>query len=707
MFNESLPVCILHRIGFGVGKKRFRFRCCPKAVKRLFLIALLLPFVSACGSGIAHATDSETMLMFVGEDLDVLTIATRREESAASVPAVAQVITRDQIQQQGLRTVGEALGLIPGFYIAHKEGGARAYLRGIPGSVLFLYDTVPMGSEISKSLQFLDHELSLTGIKRIEIVRGPGSVLWGPDAFAGVVNIVPLTGSDLQGGETGTLIGGPGQRAGVYLHAGRQSGGWSTFFSASARRGAEDDTAANIVRFWNDDQTAVPPGQRAGWTEPGNAHYLEGYGRVAFRDVFSLSGRVSDCTRPYTMTDGNGGSAWLETRSVPSAYIKLEGKYDLRYDAAVRIRGDYRWINPVYDIINRPVEQEERTAYAELVVDKTFLSGKGLLTGGCSYRDNRVDNAPVWDGYLPDFLGTDNENLVPLLEQVDYDTRLASVFGQYSHKLGPLDLTVGLRYDDHDVYDSAISYNAAAVWRPTHDWAFKLLHGTAYRTPYASQLREETGSIDLEKIENTSIQCTWAGFDVLDASLTGFHNTIDSHVNADPYAGLSNANTQKIYGIEADMHWQIHRNWELGAAVTLLNNSGPNEVYRYNDYAYIDEHGNLTKHFIDLNYPYDTGARQLFNIQATWRPLEYLTTAATLHHIGSRDLIYPRGERVDRADDVWLLDWSLILKKWLHPHMDLNVTIKNLFDTRFQTPGTYSFIPGDPFTMEAGVTFTW
>ena len=128
---------------------------------------------------------NDTLLMFVGEDLDVLSIASRRQESAGQAPAVARVITREEIRERGIRTLSHALEMEPGFYLAKKEWGSQPYLRGIPDSVLFLYDTVPTGSDISKSLHPLDHELSLAPIKRIEILRGPGSVLWGPDAFAG------------------------------------------------------------------------------------------------------------------------------------------------------------------------------------------------------------------------------------------------------------------------------------------------------------------------------------------------------------------------------------------------------------------------------------------------------------------------------------------------------------------------------------------
>ncbi len=123
---------------------------------------------------------SDTLLMFVGEKLEVLNIATRREESAWQVPATAHVITRAEMLEKGVETLSEALALLPGFYMAQKEGGTQPYLRGIANPILFLYDTVPIGSYVSKSLHLLDFEISLASVKRIEIVSGPGSVHAGP-----------------------------------------------------------------------------------------------------------------------------------------------------------------------------------------------------------------------------------------------------------------------------------------------------------------------------------------------------------------------------------------------------------------------------------------------------------------------------------------------------------------------------------------------
>ncbi len=129
----------------------------------------------------------------------MLTLASRREESAAKAPAVAQVLTRKDFWDRGDTTLRRVLEYQPGFYMAPKEYGTRPYLRGIPESTLFLYDAVPLRSEVSKSFHQLDQDLSLAAVKRIEIVRGASSVLWGLDAFSGVVNVVPLTGKDFQG----------------------------------------------------------------------------------------------------------------------------------------------------------------------------------------------------------------------------------------------------------------------------------------------------------------------------------------------------------------------------------------------------------------------------------------------------------------------------------------------------------------------------
>ncbi|MFZ5569109.1 MAG: TonB-dependent receptor plug domain-containing protein [Thermodesulfobacteriota bacterium] len=688
---------LFHRVGN-------LFLCC------CLMVVLIRPGAGAGAEGEVKpdgAAESDTLLMFVGESLDVLSIATRREESAWQVPAVAHVVTREQIRERGVSTLGEALALVPGFHMAGRESGTQAYMRGVSNSILCLYDTVPMGSEVSKSLQFLDREMSLESVKRIEIVSGPGSVLWGPDAFAGVVNIVPLTGRDVQGGEVGGYFGEPGHPVGAYANAGFLSGNWDAFFSVSAHhQQQEEDGDVNVVRFWGDLEEAVPPENRYGTASVGDSQYVEAAGRVSHGERFSLSGRISDYRHPYALAEQGGDYTWRETERVPSGFLKLESKQRLDFRSALRFTASYSMLNPEYDIIDRTIEQNENSFYTELIFDHTLMAGRGLLTAGASYRDRRVDDALIWDGYLPDYLGPENENLLPELDQVDYHTRLVSVFGQYVHKMGPVDILLGLRNDAHDEYDDAVSYNTGLVWSPNRQWVVKLFHGTAFRTPYASQLREED-ELEPEKITNLSAQVAWKPSMVLDMSLCGFNNRIANHVMEDPYAGLSSPNTQTINGLEFETRLHPHDTLDVELNFTVLSNSGPDEKYLYNDYDFIRPDGSVEKHYVELVYPYDLGPDRLFNLIGTWRPVQRFSTTGILRYISARDLIHPREEAVITCKEAWLLDWNATVHRFVIPSMELTLSVRNLLDREYTQPGQYRVIEGPPRTVQVMLRYKW
>jgi len=68
----------------------------------------------------------------------------------------------------------------------------------------------------------------------------------------------------------------------------------------------------------------------------------------------------------------------------------------------------YSLIRPEYHIIDRDLKQEESTFYSEVIYDRSFFSKSGLFTGGVSYREKRIKNAPIWEDFLPDFLGAAN-----------------------------------------------------------------------------------------------------------------------------------------------------------------------------------------------------------------------------------------------------------------------------------------------------------
>ncbi len=694
----------MYRIGDRPGK-----RTISSAVWVLGLAILLIPLAPsgdfACAEPPAE-TGTETMLMFLGEDLEVLSIASRREESARQAPAVARVVGREEIRNRGVDTLAGALSLLPGFHPAKREWGYRPYLRGIPDSILLLHDTVPLGTDTTKSLTPFGLQLSLAPVKRIEIIRGPGSVLWGPDAFAGIVNIVPLSGEDVDGVETGVSGGLPDESRSFYINAGRYTGLWDLFLSVNGRAEAGGDDHINLVRFWGDGVTAVPPEARMGSETLDDARYLEASGHADYLDRFSLSFRLADNKIPYAVTRSEEDITWREVRRAPSGFVKVEAKQETGLTSALRFTGAWSFIRPEYEVIDRRLVVDEETFLAETLFDKTVNPGEGLFTGGLSFREKRVKDAVIWVYDLTDYLGPENEQLLPEVEREDYRTRLWSIFGQYTHTFGDIEAWLGLRGDLHDTYRDHLSYNAGVSWSPAEAWMIKLLYGTAYRTPYARQLLESE-TPELENIRCLQGEIYHAPAPYLDLRLVGFTGRIKDHILEDPYAGLSLPNHQDIYGVELEAAASPAAGVKINANLSLIENTGPQETYHYNDYDYINDEGEIEKHYTDLRYPYDSGPKSLFDLSAAWRITERTTLTGCLAYFSDTRLIYPKSDSFVTLSGAWTLDAAVRFNDLLFPDMEASVAVENLTDRRYEVPGAYSPIEGDPLTVSVTIRKRW
>lgn len=671
----------------------------------LFVVISVCPVLSW---GETETDVESTMLMFVGEDIEVLSIASRREESAWQAPAIADVISREELRERGLRTLSQTLSMTPGFYMAEKEWGSLPYLRGIPNSVLFLYDTVPLNADTSKSLHSLDHQLSLGPVKRIEIIRGPGSVLWGPDAFAGIVNIVPLTGEDIDGAETDISYTAPWDQIGATLNLGRRSGSWDSLLSINGRQGeAEGEDEFNLVRFWDDDEGIFSPEERLGDGELPDARYVDVFGRISWRDRFSISGRVTDNRKPYAISRAEEDLTWKQVREIPGGFVKIETKKDISSVSALRITGFYSQYSPTKTVIDNTYKQKEQTAYGELIYDRKSVFGGSLLTAGISYREKWVSDADRWIDYLPDFLGPGNENQLPRMSQEDYNSRLWSAFAQYGRKIGSIDLSAGVRYDKHDIYENNISYNIAGVYPFSPQWIFKCMLGTAYRTPYASQLIKED-SPELEKIQNFSLQAAWVSpLKRAEASLTGFYNRIEDHIQEDPFAGLSSRNNQDILGFELQGRAGITQNFDLSGNFTWMSNSGPDETYNYEVAIIYRPDGSSEVIYETYVYDYDTGPQSLINLMGTWRISSNATLFTRLSYASSKKLLYPRGESGRNYSGQWGVDAALHIKNLFSKNVGLEISVRNVLDSDYTVPGVYSGIDGAPLETEIVLRKTW
>ncbi len=193
------------------------------------------------------------------EELGTITVTPDRvSEPLRNTTANVTVITAEEIQKRGYRTLSDALSRVSGFFLSGNGGPGQSrslYLRGMKrGNVLIMIDGVPMKDPNDLSFSYPLEHILLDDVSRIEIVKGAQSGLWGTDAVAGVVNII--TKSAAPGGHV-SLRGGYGsydtRSAGITLSASGEAGNFilsgdhfrTGGFSSLLPRNAEGDGYTN------------------------------------------------------------------------------------------------------------------------------------------------------------------------------------------------------------------------------------------------------------------------------------------------------------------------------------------------------------------------------------------------------------------------------------------------------------------------------
>ncbi len=666
-------------------KERITFFPCTWAMLLFLLVS------HSAWAGQTGTEKDNTMLMFVGEDNPVLTVASRRPESPAAAPAIATVVDRKTIEEKGYQTLGELLDAEVGFYMAPRARGTVPFLRGIPEGILFLYDGVPVTMDVTKQLHPLDRELSLHGVARVEIIRGPASVLWGPDAYAGVVNVVPMRGRDNSGLKTGAF-GGSNQLEGGYLNWGMRGNHWDAFFSGYGAR----------EYYFDDTHTVRKPIGQGGSDGAAEGHirpsrYRELTGNFQAGDWLSISGRFSDFERRYTLHDP-GTLSWEGERQSPISYLKTTLTKTIG-PSHWTLSGYYQDIRYQVTDVDLEREQRNRIYSGELLWDRR-LWGKGILTAGLSYRKNNVEGALVRDGFLPDFLKPDNTIFVPEVEQADYNNELKSVFFQYRHTWRSLDWWAGGRIDDHSQYPSTFSYSLGVNWSFSRELRFKAAYGTAYRSPYSGQLFGGT-SFDPEGISTLNLQVAWNPSAGKSVTVTGFSSRLTDHIQESPYGGLSIPSEQRVQGLEFEGRLGLTDALDLSAALTVLDDGGGHVSYRTLKYTFVRPDGTREDVYDAWGEPFYAGPGAIGRLGLTYRFSPNATIVLDAAKSSTVPYSFAKDTISGKYGQPWLFGLTFHLKDLGLKNSTLTLRGRNLLDEDYRVPGVYGPVAGEPFSVYA------
>jgi outer membrane receptor for ferrienterochelin and colicin len=324
----------------------------------LFASGLSTPSLATSNLGMEEVLFGEIPVVFV---------ASKAEEKPDLAPAVVSVITADQIERSGATTISEVLQRVPGFFptrqFFHDDVlGARGFQYHTNDHVVLLLD----GHNISRSgwTNFqtgdIDELMSLDKVARVEVIHGPGSLVWGENAMIAVINVVTKKPKDVDGTQVT-------YRYGKFADSG---GGVSRI--ASVLYGKEWDDETSLM--W---QVNVPTVD--GWVAKNYAAW--------FRETVFPQARVDNFNNMYQSYEFWAKAKLHEWDMWFRAMNAHQNVAIFQYPGGAGLWEDQLDFSPqVYSMVLKRQYKpfQDATLDTELAFDKYHFDGRGFGFGGTS-----------------------------------------------------------------------------------------------------------------------------------------------------------------------------------------------------------------------------------------------------------------------------------------------------------------------------------
>ena len=181
-------------------------------IARMFFCIICLVVAPAL-----YAEETKLLFNMSLEELSKISVvyaASGFKQKTSKAPATVTVITNDELQARGARTLSDVLISVPGVHVSESQiqyNHKQFIIRGLSGDyssqVKILIDGEPFYNMQSSGIANGFH-LPLTSFKQIEVIKGPGSAIYGADAFAGIINLVSYQQNEMKtnvGGRIGSF----------------------------------------------------------------------------------------------------------------------------------------------------------------------------------------------------------------------------------------------------------------------------------------------------------------------------------------------------------------------------------------------------------------------------------------------------------------------------------------------------------------------
>jgi len=597
----------------------------------------------------------DTKVMFIGEDLYTVSIASRREEPLRRAPAAVTVITGEELKR--FRTLAEVLASVPGFFTDRNEIKNSIYLRGIPDSFLVMMDGVPFSNDTSTRDYPRGMELSLDYTEKIEIIRGPGSALWGADAFSGIVNLVTKKGNDIQGTTLSSEVGTFNTQR-YKLLSGYNKDGIDLVLSANYT--VSDDFEHNI------------PGLK----ERKQDYFNEFYGKLRYKDHLEISGRVSKYKNFFSMPRFHfNGEEYT-----PFSFFQVTYNKEIGSSSNLLLNAYLEHFKSLKEFELFTLRSKNWQYGWEGKYDFNFIKSH-FMTLGFSIRVNDGSSTRA----RIKLLGT------PIYTRIQsFDTQRYSLYFQDKYKITDnLELTAGVRYDKHSEYRRTISPRVGISWSFLNNFNLKLLYGRAFRTPALYALLEE-GNLKTEKIESYEVELGYRYKETLSLNLNFFYNKLRDIIEEVEFGIVRNRGRDHVKGIELSALYQPTFTLSFYANAFYLFKNRKEFEFQFApsgvEYREAEEQ-NMESSFI--------APRSVFNWGINYSFLKYVTLNLHFSYYAKRNLGQNKYYRREGNVSPYLMvDGNLFLKHLLNDRLEMSLKVRNAFDTDYHSRGKYSVIDG-------------